>query len=711
MNARIEKMVRNVFENDIYPKARETEYDKLDLLLPDLVRNTKRLCKYMLNQEVYIADDALFAGQTRFTKCPYPSDVFRRTGHARFGELLDELYCKQIDNLVSFEWQHSTPNYENIINYGIDGLLERIEKSAKLHAGDEKKSEFLYCCKMLCETIIKRAEQFVDKCRELAKGCDSEARRAELTKMADALSKVPKKPAESFYEAVFAIYFTFDFLTDSIGTIDRYLYRFYKNDIDKKLITKENAKEYLQEFFVRIQGSNRGENIPSNRFTRGAENHFAIGGYALDGEDGFNELSALIVEAIMETPLYVPQISLRWTKKTPFEILKKLMDYERHDPNKRIAFVNDEPRIEGFINNAGLTREQAYRYTMVGCNEPAIPGGIWLGGATINIVRSLTDTLYGRRDEVLAAKTFDDFYKIYKEELHKDLAQTIDWGNKFNYARSKDVNVLSSLMLDECIENGTSVTEGGALGITGANVMGMTNLIDSISIIKQFVFDEKTVSFEELLTALDKNWEGYEDLRAVILKKGKFFGNGYELSDEVARRLTTDMHAYLCDKKSSFGKRYLLGNLTGYNEHYTWFGALTKATPDGRFEGEPLSLGIGQSGGKDREGLSALLSSIAQYDPKRIFTGPSVTNINLDSALIYNDDNFEKTAKMIETYFKMGGLHVQINTVLREDLLEAQKTPEKYKSLRVRVSGFSDYFTNLNEALQENIIERTKIDC
>lgn len=705
MNHRIKDMAERVLRESIYPEPKPIEYDKFDLLLPDTIMNTKRLCEYMLAQDVKVAEGALLAGAIRFDGS-VPSDLFPRTGHKRFDELLKNFYCQPVDNFVTFEWQHSTPNYADVIENGIMGIAARIQRSQEKHKEDAGKEEFLAACGMMCDGIIAWEMKCSKACAELARAEENPVRKAELLRMGAILQKVPAKPADTFYEAVQSLYFCFDFLSDSIGTIDRCLYKYYKRDMEQGTLTREEAKALLQELFIRIQ-SRTG--LGSKNFTRGGECHFAIGGYTAGGEDGYNELSDLIVDALMELPLFIPQISLRWTRKTPFDVLKKLMDCERNDPYKRIAFVNDEPRIKSFMENVGMGYEEAANYTMVGCNEPALQGGTWFGGVTANMARSLERTLHGRTDDILPLETFEDFYGVYREELYKDLAEIEDWGNKFNFARSKDENILSGLFLDGCIENGVSVTKGGATGIAGCSLMGLVTVIDSLAIIRQFVFDEKLAGMQDMLSALRHDWAGHEDLRTLILKKGRFFGNDDALADGMAERVATDLHRFFAGRTNLFGKRFLLGNLTGYNQHYTWFGANTKATPDGRRAGEPLSLGISQSGGKDREGLSALLKSVARFDSHGIFCGPSVTNVNLDAALLHDDEHFEKLAGMVETYFKMGGLHIQLNAVKRGDLMSAQKTPDQYQTLRVRVSGFSDFFVNLNEDLQDNIIARTEI--
>ena len=362
------------------------------------------------------------------------------------------------------------------------------------------------------------------------------------------------------------------------------------------------------------------------------------------------------------------------------------------------------------MRNCSVSWEEAVNYVTVGCNLIALSGGMWYGGGCSNQVKPLRETLYRRKEDVLKAKTFADFFEIYKEELEKALLRDIEVSNCFVAYAAKDECVLGSLFLNGCIEQGVSLTKGGAIGFSElGGGTGLMCTIDSLAILKQFVYDEKIVTMQEMLQALENNWEGYEDLRTVILKKGKFFGNDYEATDALARRITTCINEFVKDKTDMFGKHFLGVIAPGYREYHKWFGAVTGATPDGRYKGEPFkTIGAGQTEGRDREGLTALLNSVATYDPTRHFAGITVTNVNLDSESIYNDDNFKKTVQMIETYFRNGGAQIQLNAVSREELLSAKENPEKYKNLRVRVSGFSEYFVRLSEVIQDNVIERTQ---
>ena len=694
-----------IHKGSVYPQLVKVEYDKADDALPEAERIAVRLRKYILAQPVAIDEGNLFTGQLTFDGS-VPSDLFPRIGHANFWAVASKYYCKPQENLVTFEWQHSTPNYADVIENGLSGVKRRIDASIEHHADDPEKVSFLRALRMTCDTLVAWANKCADAL-EAAASSASPSRADELRASAAVLRKVPEYPAETFREAVQSLYICFDMLSDSIGTIDRYLRSSYEADIASGRMTRDEAKRCIQELFLRIQSHTPPGNVNHNR---GGECHFAIGGYLPDGTDGFNDLSHLIVEALMELPTNIPEISLRWTKHTPFETLRWMLDCERKDPYKRIAFVNDEPRIEGFMRNIGLSYKDACSYTMVGCNEPAFPGTVWFGGCTVNIARSLENTLYRHSDEAVACEDFDAFFALYRRELAKDLDKVFEYADFFNAERAKDVNVLSSLFIDGCVDSGKSATQGGCrIGIGGANLMGLVCVADSLSVIRQFVFEEKRVSMARLIEVLRSDWEADPALRGRILRTGKFHGNADDDADAVMRRLTDTLADLVRDRRLGFGQRIVFGTLAGYHPHYVWFGATTEATPDGRRKGEGFMVGSGQANGRDREGLAALLTSVARMQPSGILTGPFVCNVLLDEKLIRDDDFFERTCKIIETYFKMGGLHIQLNYVSKEDLLKAQQEPEPYREMKVRVSGYSDYFVNLRNDQQNEIIARTSV--
>lgn len=530
--------------------------------------------------------------------------------------------------------------------------------------------------------------------------------RNNLEKLSSALQKVPEHTPESFYEAILCIYICFSSDPDSIGTLDRYLYPFYKKDIENGTLTEEEAAEYLQELFLMLQSAT---SVTSPNFTRGGESHFCIGGYLPNGEDGFSELSRLIAESLVSLPTYIPQITLRWTKKTPRDVFRFMMDLERKDPHKRIAFQNDEKRIKCYTEICGIPFEKAVGYTTVGCNEPAFLGAITGSSSKINFLRS-TEALFHKKSYLIEnAGSYEEFWEIFKKELFADLMLGFEYDNFYNKLRAQDINYVSSLVFNDCIENAVSLTRGGGNTVIASPMcLGITNVIDSLCVVKQFIFDEKLFTMKELISALKANWNGFEDMHTVIIKTGKFFGNDDDTSNYVAQKLYTELYEFLKDKTNLYGYHFLIGDLVGYHPHHQWFGNHTLATPDGRYNGDMLKFGRGQSEGRDRNGLSALLNSIAKADPNGIGCGSTVTNISIDGQLIKNDESFEKTVDMLLTYFQNGGVHFQLTYVSKEELICARNTPDKYKHLRVRVTGFSDYFVKLNDGLQNDIIARTE---
>lgn len=704
MDKRIEVLTKLTLDGKMYPDITDIEFDRNDIFLSKPKMTVKRLHDFVMAQTPKLTDYQAVPSTIALSKIeigsPYHNHQFEN-----ITKLLHTFYSKPIDNLSTFEWQHATADYKKVIAMGISGLLDMIDESKSQYSDNAEKTEFLECLESAAHTLIDWSHIYSEAALRLARTTENEDYKANLTKLSKTLKKVPEKPAESFYEAIVSLCIVFGYARDSLGTLDRTLYPYYKKDIDSGLITRDEAKLLLQELFL-VQQANTPK---SGNFTRGGESHFCVGGYDEQGEDIFNDFSMLILESLTELPTFIPQVSLRWTKKLPFETFLKVLDMCVKDDNKRIAFISDEIKMKAAMNIAKIPYDVACNYSSVGCNEVAYPGGFVAGTTNTNILRSVENTLYNHEKELLAADIWEKFWEIYKSELLSEIDIMLHYEDEFMRVRSRDTSYTTSLLFTDCIKTGKSFTQGACThAIGGAALIGITNVIDSLSVIKQFIYDEKITDMQTMLNALKKNWEGYEELHAIILKKGKFFGNDDDTSNYISKLFTDTLYEYTKDKKSLHGYHLLFGNLQGYQPHHKWFGEKTKATPDGRYGGDMIKFGIGQSGAYDREGLSALLNSVAKCDKHGIMTGgASVTNINLDEQLIKNPDNFPKTAKMLETYFQNGGSQFQLNFVSQEDLKKAQITPEQYRNLRVRVSGFSDFFVNLNEPIQNDIIKRT----
>ena len=700
MTERIQKLAELTLAGKMHPTPTPPDYDRMDLLLPKEEMEVKRLCEYIENQAPVLNEYTSLTGLLCFDHSCI-GDAFNVSGHNEARCLIDNFYLKHIDNVSVMEWQHASGTYDEVLGIGIEGLLKKIERSRALHT-DARELSFLAGLEKVCYSIIKWAHKCSEAALSLSKSVTNEAYRQNLERLGAALLNVPEHPAKSFYEAVLCINLCYSFNPDSFGTLDRYLQGFYDRDVASGAITREAAGELLEELFLTPQAYS----TPGTHFTKGGQSHFCIGGYTPDGEDGFTDLSRLIVESLVDLPTFIPEITFRWTSKTSREDLRFVMDKERNDKNKRIAFTNDDRRIKAITQICGFSYEKAISYTMVGCNELAFPGCISASTSKGNVVRSL-ETLFHKKSEAIEnAKNFDEFYATFEKELYADLDLIYGYDDKYNLCRARDTNYVSSLFFKDCIENARSLTQGGGNeAVSTPMLLGMINLIDGITMVKQFVFDEKAVSMREMIAALQADWEGYSDLYTLIQKKGDFFGNDLERSNEVAQKIYYSIYRYLKGKKTVFGYPILMGDHTGYNPHFAWFGKRTAATPDGRHKGDPLKFGIFQRK-HDKNGLTALLNSIAHADPYAISCGSTVSNITVEESMVRDVEKFESLVLSMETYFKNGGNHFQLNYVSQKDLLAAKRTPEEYSNLRVRVTGFSEFFVKLDEPIQDDVIAR-----
>ncbi|MBQ7352447.1 MAG: hypothetical protein IJW54_00420 [Clostridia bacterium] len=300
MNERIKQLTNLTLEGKMYVEPVKTKLEKENSFISRIDYEVTSLCKYILNQEPVVNQYSAFTGRFNFDGSVV-GDAFKRGGHKYNQMALGKYYLKPINNVSTMEWQHATADYKKVLEKGILGIIEEIEQSIEKYKNDIERIEFLNGLKRVAYTLIKWSEKCSERVNQLAQGIENEESRQRLKKLSSALLNVPKNKASNFYEAVLSIYICFSADPDSIGTLDRYLSPYYFNDIEKGVITKEEAKEYLQELFLMLQASTH---INSVHFTRGGESHFCIGGYLPNGNDGFNELSELIVQAMLELPTY-----------------------------------------------------------------------------------------------------------------------------------------------------------------------------------------------------------------------------------------------------------------------------------------------------------------------------------------------------------------------------------------------------------------------
>lgn len=701
MIERIEKLMELTMSGNMYAETVNTKFDRMDLLLSEQEKDVKRICEYIINQQPKLTKYSALTGFFNFDGSVI-GDIFQIKGHKNTNEFMKEFYCKHIDNLSAMDWQHGTSDYRKVLAIGIPGIIKEIDESITNHSEEDKKG-FLKGLKKIAVAVAL----WIEKCSKLtldySRSVQGPKYKKNLEKLSKSLLNISKSPPCNFYEAVLTIYVCFSLNPDSLGTLDRYLTEFYIKDIENGVLQRDDAKTIIQELLLMVQAATPFDSLS---FTRGGQSHFCIGGRDENSKDCYNEMSQLIVESLMELDTHIPEITLRWTKDTPRSVLRYLLECEKNDKNKRLAFTNDDKRIEAYTKICKFPYKEAINYTLVGCNEPAMLGGMCASNSHGNLAHSIEWVLHYRQEEIVNAETFEEFYAVFKDTLYADLDKIYHYDDLYNLQRGKDINYVSCLLVNGCIENGKSITQGGVnYAVSTIMFLGNVTVIDSLAIIKQFVFEKRVVTMSELLKALRCDWQGYEDLRNHILKEGHFFGNDDSTSNYVAKKFYDDLYEYVKNKKTVYGYPVLIGDHTGYPLHFKWFGEGTKATPDGRFSGEPLSYGIFQTNGKDRNGMTALMNSISKFDAHGISSG-TVTNFNLDNSYIKNDECFDKTVVMLETYLRNGGMQFQLNYLSKDELIKAKTNPKEYQNLKVRVTGYSDYFTRLAEPIQNSIIQR-----
>ena len=702
---RIQRLLARALDHDVFPNPVKVEYDPADMSLPEPIRIGKRLAEYMAAQPVAIREDEELVGWLPFDGS-VESDLFRRTGHKAFSRIcMPRYYLKPQDRLATFEWLHSCGDFGKIVRVGFNGLRREVAASREKWAGDKERLDYLKGLDLALDGIEARAKNCAAECRRLAAAEKDSARKDTLLEMAARCDHVPMNPARTFDEGVQAVLFSFDFLSDAIGRLDQYLAPLYFADIAAGRTTRERAAERLQELFICIDAHTPHA---SGNYDKGGECHMTVGGLTPDGKDGWTDFSRLVVESCLSCNLIRPQMSFRWHRGTKRETLRFMLDCERRDPNMRIAFQGDEPHVDAIVKNLGFPVEVARDYSITGCNEGAFPGGASTGGCKVNAARCIERIFTLHRADALACRTWEDFAALFDREFRRDLGEAADYAWMFNDLRAKDCNVLSALLLSGCIERAKSPTRGGLTRGWGLLMtIGMPNLIDSLTIVKQFVFDEKRCTMRELADALAADWKGYEKLLGEIRRYGTFYGENDPRSNEMARLAHETLARFAREKRDYFGEPYTFGTHVGYHPHGAFFGELTGATPDGRHAGEHLSFGSGPVSGRGRENATSILLSVAQMDPVGFMCGSPILNLTVSPTVLTDETDFEMLVILVETYFRKGGRHLQLNHVSRETLVDAQKHPEKYPNLRVRVSGFSGYFVKMRKEIQDEIIART----
>ena len=569
------------------------------------------------------------------------------------------------------------------------------------------------------DAVCEHAERYARLAEELAEKSDG-GRRGELLEIADRCRRVPAEPPTSFKDAVQAIWMTqvvtaVSYGEDAIfapGRVDQYLYPYYREDIEAGRITREEALEALDEYFIKI-----------STFTGFGPNNITIGGMDRRGEDATNEISFLMLESYNRLKGLRNGLAVRISAKSPREFLVRAS--ETHRNTAGIAFYNDSVVIRDLMQD-GYALEDARDYAVVGCVELTSTGNNngYTSGSIAHFVLALEMALnegcalsskwerIGVKTPPAAAfKTFEDVKQAFAEQL----ANSIDVMVKLTeakdqvFAESFPTPLLSST-IEGCVESGRDNTRGGArYNHASVSCQGLGTVTNSLVAIRWAVFEEKMVTMEELVGHLRNNFEGAEGLRQQLLRKAPKYGNDDPKADEIAAWV-----AGVLDKEARKHRRGIDGGtyrallISAFSSQVAE-GRMLGATPDGRLQGQAVSNGISPANGTELNGMTAALHSGVAASGAHLSSGTAF-NMTLNPMTIRTDEGAEKLASLVEGYFALGGRQVQFNPMGRDTLKDAQEHPENYPDLMVKVSGYSFRFIDLSRALQNDIIARTEFD-
>lgn len=639
----------------------------------------------------------------------------------------------------SIQWVH---DYEKILRRGFNSIKkEAREKLAALDPlsakDDREKRPFLEAVMIVCDAIVLWAKRHAVLAREMAEKESDPVRKAELLRMAENAEHVPGEPARDFWEACQSQWFTQMFsrieqktgTTISNGRMDQYFQPYYKQDREAGKITEAQAMELLECMWVGMAEFIDMYISPTGgAFNEGYAHWEAVtvGGQTPDGRDASNDLTYLILKSKREFPLHYPDLAARIHSRAPERYLWDVAETIKYGSGFP-KLINDEEIVPLYVSK-GATFEEALDYAVSGCTEARMPNRdtYTSGGAYINFAAAVEMVLRNGRmkkygDQKLGVETgdprsfttWDQFWNAYVEQHLLFLKTAFTQQYIINKLRAEHFaqpmgSAMHDLCMKHCIDlHQEQIPEGINLGYF--EYMGLGTVVDSLAAVKKLVFEEKKLSMDKLIAAIDADFEGYEDVRA-LLRSAPCYGNNDEYADAIGRDI---------DRISvEYGNKYSMSDLGIHNDvryvpftSHVPFGKVVSATPNGRTDGFPLSDGSSASHGADVNGPTAvLLSNCTTKNMGLRDRAARMLNIKFTPKCVEGEQGTEKLVSFIRTFCDLKLWHVQFNVVNKGTLVAAQKDPQKYRNLIVRIAGYSAYFVDLSPDLQNDLIARTEHD-
>ena len=644
----------------------------------------------------------------------------------------DDIICVGLENGVSGE---TVCDHDKILTVGMRGYIEECQKNIDSiipqTMEEQAKVDFWKACIIQAEGLITYAHRMADEAERQAAECTDETRKQELLTIAENCRVVPENPPQTFYQALQAVWFVHVYFHIEVcttacgfGRFDQYMWPLYKKDvIDEKNITREAALEMLECLYLKTC---EVYEVRDSWYATAFAGYpmwqiLMVGGQTPDGKDATNDLSYLCLEAGDALQIKQPVLAVRVWEETPEELIRfgcRMIQEGQANP----GFFSDETAIKICLGKGrGSSIEEARDWNIVGCIQPG-PGGGGTDGSPdagyVNLGKMMELVLHNGVDpatgKLMGLETGDprEFKNIeeLKDALKKQIIHHYDLIRKgYNLMQSIHMNrypvIFASMVTKGCVESGKSVQHGGAKYSTaGVFATGAANLADSVAAIEKCVFEDKDLTMDELIKACDSNFEGQERMRQMLLNKPEKYGNDQPHVDSIYKEFAHYIAETVQEWSDARGGYYAFGidSQTMNIPH----GEVTGALPDGRRAGEPFCDAASPMMGRDLNGPTATVKSVAAMKPEALHEG-ALFNLRFDPKGVQGEKGVDIIESVIKTFFEDGGQHIQINVVDNETLKKAQENPENYRGLMVRVAGYMAYFTELDKSAQDVIIYRT----
>ncbi len=584
--------------------------------------------------------------------------------------------------------------------------------------------------RIAAEAMVMYAKRISEMLKSKASQIDDETKKAEILELSRICGKVPFEAPETFHEALQHYWFLHLGVITEVnpwdsfnpGRLDQHLYPFYKADIEAGRINEEKARELLQAFWIKFNNHPAPPKVGVTALESNTYTDFCLinlGGLTPEGKDAVNELSYIILDVIEEMRLLQPSSMVQVSRENPDKFLQRAIKIVKTGFGQPSIFNTDA--IVPELLRHGKDIIDARNGGASGCVESGAFGTecYFLTGY-FNLTKILELTLHNGWDPGLKKqvglktgypdvfKSFDELFNAFRKQLDYFIDIKIEGNNTIEKIFSENVPVpFLSLLIEDCIKNGKDYNDGGARYNTSyIQGVGLGSVTDALAAINHQIFIERKVSFSELLNAIEDNFSNKENLQYELMYNSPKYGNDDDRADNIAAKIFEAFFDAVDGRTTHRGGTYRINMLP--TTSHVYFGSVVGATPDGRKAGQPLSEGISPFQGVDVNGPTAVLKSATKID--HIKTGGTLLNQKFAPSFFNNEDSIIKLGSLVRSYFKMKGHHIQFNVVEADTLRDAQKHPEKYKDLIVRVAGYSDYFNDLGEDLQNEIIRRTEHD-